>query len=414
MLACRTEIEKEEEITLFEAGNILSEVDLTESRVYSKKEGVFAVDIGTTTVAVALTDEESVVEVTTFDNPQLPFGADVLSRIQNANKFGVSKLQKPLLIELKNAVDRLCKKYKCHAEKIYASGNTVMLHLFWGEDVSSLGVAPYAPVFTGKRTGKLPLLGDADIVTLPCISSYVGADIAAGISVCPPPAPDKKNLFIDLGTNAEIALISEKEIVATSAAAGPCFEAGNVSCGMPATDGAVASFSLDGEEKKVTFLGKAAKGVCGTGLIDVIGQLVKYNIIDKTGFLTYKNGYPIYGNIILTQQDVRAFQMAKSALRSGTETLLKTTKTSYEDIENVYVAGGFSAAINVENAILAGLFSPALERKCTAVKNVALAGTVRYAAGAKEVDSVLARACAVDLASTPEFSELFIENLNFS
>ncbi len=407
VLACQTEIEKEVVVEVPE-GSIRTGTMETTGRMEGR-DGVFAVDIGTTTVAVCLTERGKAVDVITFDNPQLPYGADVLSRIKSAKEKGVESLRRPLLKEIKRAMDELCGKYGCISKRVYVCGNTTMLHIFWGEDVSTLGVYPYTPVFLSERKGTIAEM-ECEVISLPGISAYVGADIVAGISVCPKPSKGKI-LYVDLGTNAEIALVGD-DITVTSAAAGPCFEAGNISCGMPATDGAITSFSLDGE-RSVSYLGTRPVGLCGTGLIDVIGQLVKHNIIDKTGYLIRENGYPIANNVILTQKDVREFQTAKSAVRSAIEVLLSERKTAHEEIEKVYLSGGFSTMINTESVIQCGLLPAAFTGKIVAIGNGALAGTVAFSSDEKSCAQIARAARYVDLGGRPEFSAAFIKNIDF-
>ena len=410
VLACKTEIDDKCAVEIPERSSIRS-APITENKGQTEGETYFAVDIGTTTVTAALCHGKDIVEATTFDNPQLTFGADVLSRIQNVKKAGVEALRRPLLSALDSAMRALSEKRNVFPEKAYVCGNTVMLHLFWGEDPTPLGVAPYKPVFLNGREEKIPELNEITVVSLPCVSSYIGADIAAGIASCPLPKKDKLSLLIDLGTNAEIALVGAERILTASAAAGPCFEGGNISCGMPATEGAVTAFSL--ERRRVSFIGTKPLGLCGTGLIDVIGQLRKANIIDETGFLSFKQGYPIAPSVILTQDDVRQFQLAKSAVRSGIDVLLKEAKITCGDVEKVYLAGGVSTGISVENAVYAGLLPTELAPVCVPAKNSALAGTVLYSYAPEKIEKVIEKARYIDLASTPLFSEYFIKNIDF-
>lgn len=413
-LACQTYIEKRAEVEIPETGRIRSESGLVETKLAERKILDLAVDVGTTTVTVALIDGSELIETITFDNPQLFYGADVLTRIRSAKKAGVSVLQKVLTDAIEKAKVTLQKKYDCELKRMIVCGNTVMLHIFWGEDPSSLGVAPYTPRFLEKREGTIPVFGKIKVITLPCLSSYVGADIVAGIAACDCPKEGKVDLLIDLGTNAEIALIGEKEIITTSTSAGPCFEGGNISCGMPATDGAIKSFSLEEGKKKISYFGTRPQGVCGTGLIDIIGQLVKNNIIDETGYLKEENGYLISNNVILLQEDVRAFQTAKSAVRSGVEILMEEAKKSYHDVDRVYLAGGFSAEINVENVVLSGLLAKEFSSKCIAARNTALSGTIGFAVSEKRVEEIKRISRYIDLGGLPRFSELFIKNINFS
>lgn len=413
VLACRTTVDGPAEVEIPDRNKIVSEIGSHETNTIRNKKVNVAVDIGTTTVAVALTVGEEIVASTVFDNPQIAYGSDVLSRIQASKKSGVEALKKPLLSAVGKAVEELNAKYGTNFENVFVCGNTVMLHIFWGEDVASLGVAPYTPKFLDRREGVLPAFGQAKVVTLPCVSSYVGADIVAGLTTLPPPEKGKVDLFIDLGTNAEIALIDEKTTYVTSASAGPCFEGGNISCGMPATDGAIKSFSLEDGKSTFSYFGLRPTGLCGSGLIDVVGQLVKNGIIDETGYLKAEKGYLIAQNVILTQNDVRAYQTAKSAVKSGIDVLLLYANKSYADVGTVYLSGGFSRAIDVKNVILSGLLPGVFSDKCVPLGNSALSGAAICSVHPEKAEKIVSSARYVDLGGLPLFSELFIKNLDF-
>ena len=249
----------------------------------------YALDLGTTTLAMALVDvnKKDVLKTVTRPNPQAVFGADVISRIDYCSKNSVRKPQLALVRELNLMALSLGGAF---CENLYVSGNTTMLHILFGEDPSSMGVAPYTPQFLNTKTTQGTHIGlkfAKQVKSLPCISTFVGADLVAGLNFTDFPYDDKYNLLVDLGTNAEIVLYSKNKALCTSAAAGPCFEGANISCGMSATDGAVYAFDIDMSNKisVKTISGKKAEGLCGTGLVDVICVLVEHGIIDETVYM---------------------------------------------------------------------------------------------------------------------------------
>lgn len=408
-LSCQYVIDSDIEVFLPKKYEISSETGAENSGTKTS-EMCFVLDIGTTTLALALVslDEKSIIKTVTRINPQKMYGADVISRIEYCHSNSLLPLQKVLIDEINSmrslfeVTDDLC---------LFVAGNTTMLHIFFGIDPSTIGVAPYTPVFTEsqKKSGTvLGLRGISTACSLPCISSFVGADIVAGLNYVEFPAERKYNLLIDLGTNAEIALFSENGVICTSAAAGPCFEGANISCGMGASEGAIYAYSKSGYKA----IGNVCpKGICGTGLVDVIAELL-YTEIDETGYMDCEV-FEIADGLSLTQGDVRQYQLAKSAVFSAVETLLKYKKITHDDIGKVYISGGFSSKINISNAVKTGLIPKPFEGKCTAINNSSLLGTVKYACDENRIDSFISDSEYVDLSSSSDFSELFIENMMF-
>lgn len=372
-------------------------------------------DIGTTTLALALvsTDKKETVKVVTATNPQRAYGADVISRIDYCRKNGTENLTKTLTEGVAQLVNGLLCDYGLeNIGKMYVSGNTTMLHTFFGVDCSSLGVSPYTPVFldTKKCKGKELGIDKIDeIEALPGISTFVGADIVAGLNYVTP-TEGKYDLLVDLGTNAEIALFGDGKIVCTTAAAGPCFEGANISCGMSAVEGAVCEVRADGTYK--TIGNTEPKGLCATGLIDLVSCLVKTEDIDESGFMEDEE-YALTDKVILTQKDVRELQLAKSAVRSAIECLLDHVGIDAQSIGKMYVAGGFSSGLNVQNAVDIGLFPKELKDKFTAVNNSSLQGTVKEAIEKKDLTEITKKAYYLDISGSALFSELFFENMVF-
>lgn len=408
-LSCRYVINSDIEVALPKTADIASETGI--ENTFTKTENMcFCLDIGSTTLALSLVslDNKAVVDTIIRTNPQRIYGADVISRIEYSRKSGYSHLHKILVNEINSMVEYFDIKKDL---PLFISGNTTMLHFFFNADPSGIGVAPYTPVFLEKQIcngSEIGLKAVSRAESLPCISAFVGADIVAGLNCVYCPEKGTYNMLIDLGTNAEIALFSQTDVICTSAAAGPCFEGANVSCGMNATDGAVYAYS---ESRCKTVGNVMPKGICGTGLIDIVAELL-YSEIDETGYMENEE-FEIADGVSLSQGDVRQYQLAKSAVFSALETLLDYKNITCDDIEKVYISGGFSAEINIANAVKTGLITKELKEKCVAINNSSLLGTVNYACGKDVTDSVLKNAEYVDLSASDVFTEKFIKNMMF-
>lgn len=386
--------------------------------VIPRENTCFALDIGTTSQALALWDTESgrILRTVTFENPQRVYGADVISRIEYCRQGGTHRM----FTVLRDAISKMTASFALGGKReLYVSGNTVMLHLFLDTDCSGIGTFPYTPTFTDslRLDGEsLGLDGISSVVTLPCISAFVGADITAGLACMAPPPPGKYAMLVDLGTNAEIVLFSRERTVCTSAAAGPCFEGANISCGITASSGAICSFSIgeDGEGICRTVDGAPPVGICGTGLIDIVAELLSHGMIDRDGTLSCGN-YRVAPGIYLTQEDIRELQLAKSAVRSAITVLMKKEGVSERDISEMCLSGGFASGIDLKNAVKLGLIPYKLAQKCRTEANTSLMGTVACARAFRR-DGVMPSsplAEYVDLSADEYFSELFIENMRF-
>lgn len=411
-LSCQYKVYSDTQVFLPEEKNIASENGLP---VYAcaSDEHCFILDIGTTTIALALIDTKngSAVKIITENNPQCVYGADVISRIEASQKYGEAALQKVL-------IDKINKMLLCfpdnNARTLYIAGNTVMLHLFFGISPCSIGIFPYTPVFLeGKkcRGGDIGIKSIDNIQSLPCISSFVGADIVAGLLSVNPPKKNSYSLLVDLGTNAEIVLFSQDEILCSSAAAGPCFEGVGISYGMSAADGAIYEYRSDSDFSVIGH--RKAKGICSTGLIDIIAVLLRKNIIDETGYME-EESFRITEGIFLSRRDIRQFQNSKSAIYSAIETLLGSRNISSDDIEALYISGGFSSKLNIENAVITGIFPKELKEKCIPLKNSCLQGLMAFSCSDKSLTELTKKAEYIDLANNTAFSDSFINNMFFN
>ena len=412
-LACKYIVESDIEVETYKKAEIVSSTGAIESGVLTSNL-CFALDIGTTTLALALVsrDEKRIVRVVTATNPQRSFGADVISRIEYCRDNGVEALKSSVVGAVNKMIDGIFAEFgNLPIEKMYVAGNTTMLHCFLGVDCSSMGASPYTPSFIEMRAERGCDVGIdrvGEIVTLPGVSAFVGADIVAGVNYVDMPKDDKYSLLIDLGTNAEIILFSKENLICTAAAAGPCFEGVNISCGMSAAEGAVSAYFAD--KSYETIGNQKAKGICATGLVDIIAESVKNETVDETGYM--EDDLVIAEGVCLTPKDVREFQLAKSAVLSATECLLEKVGIGVADLERLYVAGGFSAALKVENAVYTGLLPKGAEKIFTPVNNSSLLGCVKYALEEKKLDFV-EKTKYIDVSADGSFSEKFFENMCF-
>ena len=410
-LSCQYKIKSDIVVVLPENDDIFSETGVEESRKVTQNT-CLCLDIGTTTLALALIslDNKNIIKVKTATNPQRAYGSDVITRIEYSNKNGVFELQKCLIKEINKMIDELGVSSE---STMYVAGNTTMLHIFFGIAPSPMGVAPYTPVFLDSKIIKgseIGLNNIEKIISLPCISAFVGADLVAGIRYTELPENNKYNLLVDLGTNAEIVLYNKDKLYCTSAAAGPCFEGANITCGMSATDGAIYSYSIDGSYETINNV--KAKGICGTGLIDIISVLLGKGIIDETGYMECEE-YFITDGVEITQKDIRQYQLAKSAVYSGLTAILKEKTISFESIENLFISGGFSAKINIDNAVKTTLLPRELKNKVIVLNNSSLLGTIKYACEKNDLSFYLNNVEYIDLSTNSQFMELFVENMEF-
>lgn len=411
-LSCQYVVSSDITVETIDKENIISETG-TEDSDNLTEHMCMVLDIGTTTLALGLVslDTHQIVRTITATNAQRTFGADVMSRIDYCQKNGVNVLHSSIVSCVNQMIVDL--KITDAIEKLYVAGNATMLHLFLGVDCSAMGVAPYTPVFLESRcvsAREIGVCGIKEIITLPSIASFVGADLVAGLNYVPMPKKDAYSLLIDLGTNAEIVLFSRQDILCTAAAAGPCFEGAGISCGMSATKGAIYSYSFP---KGIHTIDDApAKGICGTGIIDVIAELVQNDVIDETGYME-EEIFAITAEISLNQNDVREYQLAKSAVCSAIQTLMQIRNISFRDVENVYISGGFSSKINLDNATKTGLLPKDVADKCIAINNSSFLGTIKYACEQNELSNYLEHAQYIDLSSNLIFTELFVENMMF-
>jgi len=382
-----------------------------------------ALDIGTTTVSARLVDLDcaQVLDTVSEINDQRFFGADVISRI-NAAKNGRTE---ELFKRINRQTERILKTFEerrniQNIAKLAVSGNTVMLHLFLNVDPSGMGELPFTPVFLEEKMvkGASLSLSAEDIIVLPSAAAFIGGDIIAGLAALDITNIPGPSLFIDIGTNGEMALVNGASVLCCSTAAGPAFEGAEISCGMGGVTGAISAVEISKGSIALTTIGNAEPlGVCGSGLVDAVAAMLKLNIIDETGFMPgAEKGFCLTPGISILPRDVRQFQLAKSAILSGIKILCKNGGLNVKDIRNVFIAGGFGFFINRHNAVAAGLFPAEFLNLMSVCGNTSLRGALECLTTENFLEKCkrIADQCSViDLASDPLFTEEFAGNMLF-
>lgn len=368
-----------------------------------------ALDIGTTTVVLSLIDLLTGRTLATASeyNRQSRAGDDVISRIAQAEEGGLEELQdlviqtiNHLIMEVRASASKLVGQ--CDITAMSVAGNTTMMHLFLGLDPSHIRYDPYIPVTNMPPLVRAKDLGlginpNAPIYCVPGRASFVGGDIIADVISSGMHKRDELALLIDVGTNGEVALGNNDFLVSCSTSAGPAFEGGEVACGMRAMAGAIERISISErlDIKAKVIGGRAPLGICGSGLIDLVAQMFLRGIIDKKGriqdiaskrirrtdeggeFVVFQEDRGKGKQIVITDSDLANIIRTKAAVYAGCSVLLKALENVFEDLDRVYIAGGFGNYIDVENAILIGLLPDLPRERFRFIGNAALAGAVQ-------------------------------------
>ncbi len=424
-----------------------------------------AFDLGTTTVVGTLLDvgTGTPLAVTSMLNKQQPFGGDVITRISATmmDKGTLGRLQEAAGATLAELAGQVCREAGIDPQQVYevaVAGNATMTALALGIDPEPLGVAPFVmssaqpPSVLASEIG-LSLHPRARAFFFPALGAYVGGDIVAGMLATGMDRDKRTRLFIDVGTNCEIVLSDGDTILSTAAPAGPAFEGGAIRCGMRAADGAIEVIKLDanalGDEPSVTLgvIGDVEpRGLCGSGLVDAVAELVRVGLLDTTGRLVpeeaAKEIAPALADrlakigeervfllhrpspetepaecVYLSQRDVRELQFAKAAISTGWTLLLEQLGLEHRDVQQVLLAGSFGSYLSPASAIRIGLVPKLPVLRILAAGNVAGEGakmallSVRERAGAR---ALLEEVAYVELSDRPDFNDKFVEQLSFN
>ena len=369
-----------------------------------------AVDIGTTTVVLRRYDlgTGEILGESAMANPQITVAADVMGRIGASLNGQSEKLQR----QISDCIRALLAKAGGRTDRLVVTGNTTMLYLLTGRDPEALSHAPF----------EADTLFDTDYVLdgkaaylPPCMNAFVGADISCAVlasGMC----GGGTAMLCDVGTNGEIALWKDGVLYVTSTAAGPAFEGAGISCGVSSIRGAVDRVWIEGGMLSVHTIGNApAAGLCGSGLIDAIASLLELEEIDETGSME-EDGITVAPGVVLTQKDVRAVQLAKSAIAAGIATLLSVSETDPSEIGSLYIAGGFGSHLGIMSAAAIGLIPRELIGKVRVIGNAALTGAAQLLLDEgriPEIRRIAASSKHWNLGGNPLFNELYMENMLF-
>lgn len=405
-LACRAFAVGDVTVTLTTRGDVAHDAEpVTERRrdVCSRRVGA-AVDIGTTTLAASLVDMDTGKRIaeTSAKNPQSAYGADVLSRISASENVGADELRRLV----RDGVDALLRELgapSCAPRVIV--GNTVMLSLWAGVDPSPIGRAPFLPE---------TLFGcDVDGAYIPrCVSGYFGADGTSAVLTAACEADGGDFVLADIGTNGEIAVMRGGVAETCAVPAGPALEGAGISCGMAAANGAIDAVTVSGGKVSCSVIGGGrAEGLCGSGLIDAISCLLMLGEIDGTGRL--EHSFELADGVYITQEDVRAFQLAKGAVRAALETAVGDAA---EDAPTLFLAGMFGSCLSVRSCVRTGLIPARLSRDVRVIGNGALRGAELILTDPemrKKADEIAERAAYKELSLDPEFMSKYVRALDF-
>jgi uncharacterized 2Fe-2S/4Fe-4S cluster protein (DUF4445 family) len=428
---------------------------LKPARYIRAKEYGLAVDLGTTTIAVYLCSlaANEVSASISVRNPQVLFGDDVMSRISAVSQEPdlLSRLQRMAVKAIEWGAGSLCRSIRVAPENIKTMvvvGNTTMIHLFVGEDPKSLGLFPYAPRFVEEKRFRADKVGfklipHTEIRTLPLITGFIGADIVGAALAAELSHSAPGTMLVDVGTNGEIMFLGKDGLVATSCATGPAFEGAAIRYGMHAVSGAIDAVRIDGTNGKVICSviqkdpdkPKKISGLCGTGVVSTVAELVRTGLVLKDGAFDRNSHSPhlrldengtfefilAAGDatedaqaVTFTQKDVRAIQLAKGALRTGVDLLCR--EAGIQHPQKILLAGAFGSFIRKQDALVIGMFPLLPDEDIEVVGNAAGAGAIlalfdtRCWFRAKELT---ASTRVLDLASHPNFQETFISSLSF-
>lgn len=469
------------------ADEIVGESDISES---SNINVNIAIDVGTTGVSISFIDNEinEVFASKSFLNPQVKYGNDLISRIDFVSK-GIENMdiaRNDLLNKISDIIlETLDNESIKNIEKVIFSANTTMLHIIYGANPYSISVYPYTASFLDKQTltnadVKLPVPDSSEIILLPSASSYIGSDVVSGIYYTKLNERTDRSLFIDVGTNGEIVMNIDGKLYGSSAAAGPAFEGMNIECGSRATEGAIESFRIYNDEFVVSIIHKNGseelvlnpdftnlnidsidlsdtnsadnseaacssldssskdyrynktahidpKSICGSGLIDLVAELLRNDIILDSGRFNkdmpeqFKSKFKdkkfyITDKVYISQKDIRQVQLAKAAISTGIKILLKDLNLEINNIDEVIIAGSFGYHLNAENLLRVGIVPKEYKNTMSFVGNTSLKGAIEACKNTDALSSMdrIAKNIEVsELSLRDDFQEVFVNEMSF-
>ena len=399
-----------------------------------------AVDAGTTTVVLNLVDLESgeVVHTASFENPQRFGGSDIMHRISYDGGPFAGELQQVMLSSLNFEIGDMSRRLGIHRRRIYdvvIVGNSTMRDILFGMDVQPIGEKPYkSRTELGMEAGKrgttaietkakdlgLRVFPGANVYSGPLIGSHIGADVAGDLLAIGMDEEDEVVMLVDVGTNTEVVVGNRHRMLAASCPAGPAFEGGQVTYGMPGYDGAIETVRIDdGEVTYSTIGGLAPQGICGSGLVDLLAELRRTEKMNELGVFGDGSDRFYFAqerDMSVSRADLSALAQAKSANYCGQRIVLRRYGVTTEEISRLYLAGGFANYVDVPNAISIGFIADVPADRVVKAGNAALEGaTIMLVSGPMRqvAETMVRRIEHVELETTPDFFDIFVEGCMF-
>ena len=410
-------------------------IDAYKGRIYG-----LAIDLGTTTVVLNLVDLESgeVLQTASFENPQRFGGSDIMHRISyDGGPFG-GELRQVMLSAINFEVGELARSLGFHRRHIYeivVVGNATMRDIFFGFDVEPIGEKPYKSIVeleteagarsttslqTTARELGLRVFPQANVYAAPLIGCHVGADTTAGLLAIAADRQDGLFMLVDVGTNTEVVIGNRHRMLAASCPAGPAFEGGEITYGMPGYEGAIESVSIEnGSVAYRTIGGAEPQGICGSGLVDLLAELRREDEMNELGAL--REGVKEFvfepkRGMSLSRSDISSLAQAKAANYAGQYIVLRRYGALPASVEHLYLAGGFANYVDVKNAVEVGFIANLPQDRIVKVGNAALEGAtilLRSREMRAEVEKLVRRIEHVELETTPDFFDIFVEGCMF-
>ena len=379
-----------------------------------------AVDLGTTTLVAQLHDMRSgkILAVESALNPQMKFGNDLISRLETSIREGSDEMIRIIRTKIGEMIETMMIGADDSLGQVVVVGNTVMHHFFSGHDITPLSFYPFeSPHLEAARFTSRELNWSKDLCKdvkfLPSIGNFVGSDILAGILATGMHQSETYSVLIDLGTNGEIVIGNRHKLLCASTAAGPAFEGARISQGMQATTGAISSIELIGKSWKSKVIGNVEPvGICGSGLIDAVRVLMDTGHLGEFGEILSGNPAVMLDNPVkITQKDIQEFLLAKAAIAAGMVILMRQLNVMPDEVESVYISGGFGSYINLDNVVRVGMLDFPVG-KMRKMGNSALMGAKMFLFSDPHLpDTILDKAQHINLEGEPDFQDLFIGNM---
>jgi uncharacterized 2Fe-2S/4Fe-4S cluster protein (DUF4445 family) len=413
-----------------------SQIDTYQGNIYG-----LAIDAGTTTVALNLVDLETgeIVYTASFENPQRFGGSDIMNRISYDGGRFAGELQQVMLSSINFEIGDMSRRLGFHRRRIYEVvivGNATMRDILFGLDVQPIGQKPYKSVTQtemeqGLRESTvlnvsaadlgLRVYPQANVYSGPIIGSHVGSDVAADLLAIGMDEEDEVVMLIDVGTNTEVVVGNRHRMMVASCPAGPAFEGGQITYGMPGYDGAVESVEITNGGVNYKTIGNVEpQGICGSGLVDLLAELRRTGKMSELGVFEDGNGEFVFEQekgMSLSRSDISSLAQAKSANYSGQYIVLRSYGTELDDVARLYLAGGFANYVNVQNALGIGFIANMPQEKIVKVGNAALEGaTIMLVSGKmrRTMEDMVGRMEHLELETTSDFFDIFVEGCMFN